>query len=174
MAQIRIDLGARLVDGMDIKFKAPCDCTAVTGLLISYINDTGEVAAESFTFRDSHGNNLAGLGNLFGVGAYVKAILDTARGFAYIQNADTNAYLESKRKEAVLELSAGGWSGNTQTVAASEATATNTVIVSPAPESFGLYGECGVHCTAQADGSLTFSCSSVPSETIRVNVVFFS
>ena len=95
MAQIKIDLGAKLVDGMDIKFKAPCDCTAVTGLLISYISDTGETSTKDFTFRDSHGNNLAGLGNLFGAGAYVKAILDTGRGFAYIQNADTNAYLES-------------------------------------------------------------------------------
>ena len=52
MAQIKIDLGAKLVDGMDIKFKAPCDCTAVTGLLISYISDTGEAATKGFTFRD--------------------------------------------------------------------------------------------------------------------------
>ena len=174
MAQIKISLGARLVDGMDIKFKAPCDCTAVTGLLVSYISDTGETAEKSFSFRDSHGNNLAGLGNLFGAGAYVKAILDTARGYAYLQNADTNAYLEGKRKETVLELSAGGWSGNTQTVAASGAAANNTLFVSPTPESYDVYGECGVRCIAQTDGSLTFSCSDAPGETLRVNVVIFS
>lgn len=96
MAQIKLELSGRLIDGMDIKFKAPCDCTAVTGLLVSYINDAGEAAEKSFTFRDSHGNNLAGLGNLFGAGAYVKAILNTGNGYAYLQNADTNAYLESK------------------------------------------------------------------------------
>ena len=101
MAQIKIDLGAKLVDGMDVKFKAPCDCTEVTGLLVAYINDKGAAAEKGFTFRDSHGNNLAGLGNLFGAGAYVKAILDTGRGYAYVQNADTNAYLEAKKAPAL-------------------------------------------------------------------------
>lgn len=90
MAQIKIELLAPPVDGMDIKFKAPCNCTAVTGILVSYPD--GE---QAFTFRDSHCNNLAGIGNLFSSGAYVKAILDTNNGYAYLQNADTNGYLEN-------------------------------------------------------------------------------
>lgn len=91
MAQIKIDLLAPPVDGMDIKFKAPCNCTEVTGILVAYPD--GE---QEFTFRDAHCNDLAGLGNLFAAGAYVKVILDTQNGFAYLQNADTNAYLETK------------------------------------------------------------------------------
>lgn len=96
MAQIKIDLNAQLVDGMDVKFKAPCDCTAVTGLLVYYLTDTGTTASKGFTFRDSHNNNLAGIGELFAAGAYVKAILDINRGYAYLQNAATNTYIEGK------------------------------------------------------------------------------
>ena len=96
MAQIKLELKSQLIDGMDVKFKAPCDCTAVTGLLVYYTTDTGAMANKSFTFRDSHNNNLAGLGGLFASGAYVKAILDVGRGYAYLQNAATNTYVESK------------------------------------------------------------------------------
>lgn len=90
MAQIKIELSAPPVDGMDIKFQAPCDCTEITGLLVAYPDGSQE-----FTFRDAHGNNLAGIGNLFSAGAYVKVIVDTSRGYAYIQNADNNSFLAS-------------------------------------------------------------------------------
>lgn len=53
-------------------------------------------SSQTFIFRDAHGNDLTGIGNLFSEGAYVKVILNTADGYAYIQNADTNAYLENK------------------------------------------------------------------------------
>ena len=39
---------------------------------------------------------MTGLGKLFAAGAYVKVILDVTNGYAYIQNADTNAYLEGR------------------------------------------------------------------------------
>lgn len=90
MAQIKIELSAPPIDGMDIKFKAPCDCVEITGMLIEYPDGSQE-----FTFRDCHGNNVAGIGNLFSAGAYVKVIIDTERGFAYLQNADNNGYLNS-------------------------------------------------------------------------------
>jgi len=91
MANIKIISECPLFDGMPVTFKAPCDCTAVEGLVVAY-GDT----SQTFTFRDAHGNNLAGIGNLFEAGAYVKAVLDTVNGYAYLQNADTNAYLEGQ------------------------------------------------------------------------------
>ena len=97
MAQIKVELPTPPVDGMDIKFKAPCDCTEITGLLLAYPEGT-----QNYTFRDCHGNNLAGIGNLFKAGAYVKVILDTKKGYAYIQNADTNTYLEKKLSMELL------------------------------------------------------------------------
>jgi len=96
VANIRIDLTEPLLDGMDIKFKAPCDCTAVTGMVVYYPTENDAEQSKSFVFKDAHGNNLAGLGNLFSQNAYVKVIVDTTNGFAYIQNADTNAYLEEQ------------------------------------------------------------------------------
>lgn len=96
MAQIKIVLTEPLIDGMDVKFQAPCDCTAVTGLLVSYVGEDDTTAQQSFVFKDSHGNVLTGLSNLFVKGAYIKVILDTINGVAYLQNADTNAYLESQ------------------------------------------------------------------------------
>lgn len=86
MAQIKISLPGGLVDGQEIKFKAPCDCTAVTGILVSYYDATGAAASKGFTFRDSLGNDLTGLGSLFAAGAYVKASLDTGNGYAYLLN----------------------------------------------------------------------------------------
>ena len=99
MAQIRIDLAEPLIDGMDIKFKAPCDCTAITGMVVHYPAEDDSTANKSFVFKDTHGNILTGLGNLFVKDAYVKVIVDTTNGIAYLQNADTNGYLEDRLAE---------------------------------------------------------------------------
>ena len=101
MAQIKIDLNEPLIDGMDIKFQAPCDCSTITGLVIYYPTAEG-VEHQAFVFKDAHGNILTGLNNLFTTGAYVKVIVDVNNGAAYIQNADTNGYLES-RLETIMQ-----------------------------------------------------------------------
>lgn len=69
-----------------------------------------------------------------------------------------------------VTLSAGGWSGKTQTVTASGVTASNTVLVTPAPASFLAYAEAQVRCTAQAANSLTFQCEEVPAAALTVQV----
>ena len=70
-------------------------------------------------------------------------------------------------------LVAANWSSNTQTVNVTGVTATNVVMVSPAPVNATEYAQCGILCTAQANGTLTFTCTSVPSNDITVNVVCF-
>lgn len=94
MAKIKVVSDRPLIDGMVVAFRAPCDCSAVNGLTVSYLN-----ASEDFTFRDAHGNILTGLGNLFSQDSLVKAVLDVTNKDAYFQNADTNAYLEAKFKD---------------------------------------------------------------------------
>ncbi len=168
MAQIKIDLSAKLIDGMDIKFKAPCDCTEVTGLLVSYINDIGETAEKSFTFRDKHGNDITGLKNLFSAGAFVKAMLDIKSGRAYLQTAGSTAF------PVVVELAAENWIDNTQTVTVDGVTVANMVIVSAVPENHAEYCESGVYCSAQTDGALVFTCSEVPGSTLHINVALFN
>lgn len=69
------------------------------------------------------------------------------------------------------ELTVAGWSNNTQTVTVTGVTATNTVFVSPAPASAADYASAGIICTAQGTDSLTFTCTTVPTNAITVNVV---
>lgn len=90
MAKIKVISDRPLLNGMAITFNAPCECNAVDGLTVSYLGES-----QNFIFRDSHGNDLTGLGNLFSAGAYVRVVLDTTNGYAFIQNADTNAYIEN-------------------------------------------------------------------------------
>lgn len=99
MANIRIDLNRPIIDGESVTFKAPCDCTQADGLIIYYptITESGETStSQVFEFKDSHGNTLTGVGNLFLKDSYVKVILDTMNNYAYLQNADTNKYLETQ------------------------------------------------------------------------------
>lgn len=69
------------------------------------------------------------------------------------------------------ELTVADWSSNTQTVTVTGVTASNIVIVSPAPASAADYAAAGIVCTAQAADSLTFTCDTVPTNAITVNVV---
>ena len=66
------------------------------------------------------------------------------------------------------------WSSNQQTISVTEVTASNTVIVTPAPTSYNMYCECGVYCSAQAENSLTFTCDEVPTSSLTVNIVILS
>lgn len=59
-----------------------------------------------------------------------------------------------------------------QTVAVSGVTSNNTVWVAPDPASTSDWTSNGIICRAQGVNSLTFSCTSVPSNDIVVNVIF--
>lgn len=99
MAKIKINAEAPLYNGMPVTFKAPCDCSIVDGLSVQYGEDN-----QQFVFTDAHGNELTGIGNLFGKDAVVKAVLDTDKGRAFVQNADTNAYLEDRLNKTVSSI----------------------------------------------------------------------
>ena len=71
-------------------------------------------------------------------------------------------------------LTSAWWSSSTQTVSVTGVTASNTVIVSPAPSSISDYTDNWVYCSAQGSGTLTFTCDSDPSSDITVNVVIMS
>ena len=78
--------------------------------------------------------------------------------------------LESKHVAKIATLTAAGWSSNSQTVAVEGVTANNTVFVAPASDSQEVWGKAGIVCTAQAAGSLTFTCKSVPT-AVTANIV---
>lgn len=73
-----------------------------------------------------------------------------------------------------VTLASANWSNNEITVTATWVTASNTVIVSPDPSSITDYTDAEIYCSAQGSGTLTFTCSTEPTNDIDVNVVILS
>ena len=114
MANIKVTLAVPLVDGHPVTFKAPAGCDTITGIKVYYPSGA-ETASRVFSFRDANKNDLSDFSNLFAAGAYVRVVLDIVNGFAYIQNPDTNAYLEGKF--AALDAGKASTASYTATVA---------------------------------------------------------
>lgn len=94
MANIRLDLNSHLTDGATLTFRSPADCSEVTGLIV-YYREGATTSSRVFQFADAHGNNVGSI-DLFAANVLVKVILDTKLNRAYVQNADTNGYLERR------------------------------------------------------------------------------
>ena len=87
-----------------------------------------------------------------------------------------NVYNATKHGNITVTLNVANWNTTSKTISvtASGVTASNTVMVSPAPASTSVYSAAGVYCSAQGSNSLTFTCSSIPTAALTVNVVYFS
>ena len=94
MANIRVDLDYTIKDGSSVVFRSPCDCTEITGLIVYYIAADGSQTSKEFLLADAHGENVGDIPHLFASDVVVKVILDVTSGMAFVQNADTNAYIE--------------------------------------------------------------------------------
>ncbi len=105
MSNIRIDLEATVINGQTLTFKSPVDCSQITGLIL-YYPEGDTTKSTVFQFADAHGNNVGDI-NLFAENVLVKVILDTDLKRAYVQNADTNAYIE----DTFLKKAGGTMSG---------------------------------------------------------------
>ena len=147
MANIRIDLNHAPLDGETVSFKAPCNASDITGLVVYHPDENGREVSQEFTLNDANGNDIGSIDNIFAEGAIVKVILDTDLNNAFVQNPDTNAYLEGRfdaldakienKKGAVTYTATIGtsWTENedtgvkTQTVSISGVTASHTAKV---------------------------------------------
>lgn len=85
-----------------------------------------------------------------------------------------NVYDATKHTTATVTLAAANWSSNSITVSVSGVTASNTVIVSPAPASLAAWSAAGVYCSAQASGQLTFTCATTPTVALTANIIIMS
>ena len=92
---IRVDLNKPIKDGAEVVFRSPVDCSQITGLIV-YYRENGNTAYKEFAFADANGNDVGNIDHLFGENAVVKVILDLDTSMAFVQNADTNAYLERR------------------------------------------------------------------------------
>ena len=102
---IRVDLETPITDGREVVFRSPVDCSQVTGLILYYNGESKE-----FAFADAHGNNVGDIDHLFAENVVVKVILDLRTNMAFVQNADTNAYLEGRFAALEEAIATGGGS----------------------------------------------------------------
>lgn len=79
---------------------------------------------------------------------------------------------------ATTSLAADAWTGAvapySQTVSVSGVTASNAVVIAPDNDSRSAYSIAECFCSAQAAGTLTFQCASVPESALTVNVLILT
>lgn len=75
----------------------------------------------------------------------------------------------SKAKTGTLVVAS--WNSNSQTLTIEGVTTSNNVIVSPTTASATNWNLFGVSCNAQATNSLTFTCKTVPTSAIDVQII---
>ena len=73
-----------------------------------------------------------------------------------------------------VTLQPGDWSSNSQVVSVQSVTENNAVLVAYAPESKDDYTLADIYCSEQGNGTLTFTCSTVPTSAITVNVMILN
>lgn len=113
-----------------------------------------------------------------GLGASGKSAYQAAQDGGYTgTEREFNTLLASAApapKSATVTLSASGWSDNTQTVTVQGVLADEAAqLIQPMPAiaSQSAYYAAGILCTGQAANSLTFSCTTAPTESLKVYVV---
>lgn len=123
-------------------------------------------------YKPENGIACLGIEGKYGLAqARVKSVADPIDDF----DAANKAYVDSKGpKTATVTLTAAGWRKGEQTVTVTGILADSSAqIVDVCPEnkpSADRWAAAGVWCTSQAANSLTFSCDSVPTEDINVNI----
>lgn len=71
-------------------------------------------------------------------------------------------------------LTTSEWSNLKQTISVSGITASTPGIVSPDPTSVAVWGQCGIYASAQSNGTVTFTCLTVPTVNVNVQFIVFS
>ena len=76
--------------------------------------------------------------------------------------------------QVVISLPLSGWAGSTiftNTIAISSVKADTIVIASPAPSDKDAFAFSNIYCSAQAEGSLTFTAKTKPTTDITANLI---
>lgn len=110
---------------------------------------------------------------------YTKTETDTeiqeAAGDLHEQIEELLTTKQDQHKSGTVSIATSDWDsaspGWTCTKSVSGIKVTDDIICSPAPASMILAGQCGVYCSAQAAGSLTFFAVEKPSSGITMNIL---
>lgn len=168
--------GVSVLDGNTAKVTVPTKTSDLT-------NDSGFVTSTSLATVATTGDyddlidtptNVSDFTNDAG---YITGYTETDPVFvASPAHGITSANISSWNGKATasnvtVSLAVANWSNNEQVVTATGVTASNTVIVSPAPSSIDNYVAAGIKCTVQSANLLRFACSTVPTSAISVYVL---
>ena len=125
----------------------------------------GYNAQAKATYAIQIGRGTNNTANTFSVG------LSSSDNYRLLNSDGTVPTARLTKVNTTITLTAADWSSNTQTVSVTGMTATGVVFVSPDPTDQSAYTSAGIICSAQAAGTLTFTCSTTPSADLSVNVV---
>ena len=105
---------------------------------------------------------------------YKKKLDSIEAGATKLEDGDVTAAKlaeDAKSKGIAVTLATANWADNAQTVAVEGVTADNNVLVAAAPESRTAWNDAEIYCSAQAAGTLTFACGTVPTADVTANVI---
>lgn len=98
-------------------------------------------------------------------------LISGAGGTTVSSDGSGNVTISSLKKYSLSAvLTAANWSNNSQSITATGVDGTNTVFITAAQSSKEEYRNCQIQCTTQASNSLTFSCVTIPSNDIVINI----
>lgn len=86
----------------------------------------------------------------------------------------TTIYSPQAYHASQITLNSSSWNNNEITISLEGVTANNDVVVTPAPSSIVDWSSCGVYCSSQGSGTLTFSCLISPEDNLLVNILIFA
>lgn len=73
-----------------------------------------------------------------------------------------------------VTIASASWSDKSVTVSVTGVTATGTIMLTPSTKADAdAIGANGIWCSAQADGALTFTCTSTPTQAVSYNMMLF-
>ena len=79
----------------------------------------------------------------------------------------------SKGYGTTVTLPVSGWSNRTQTVYVNGILADTNAIITYHPDSQAAYEDANIRATSQSNGTITFSCDTVPSSAVKVNILTY-
>lgn len=157
-------------DAIDAQLKANADAAAAAQGAAdkhTHVNITNDGKIGTLANKAVY----TGAGGALQAGTLPVAAGGTGGTTAAAARAGIGAAAASKAKTASLTVAGWDSSAKTQTVSVAGVTANSNIIVTPAPASYEAWGAAGIRATAQADGTVTFTCDTVPTEAITAQIL---
>lgn len=158
----------------DCKGKAPGTTAGANyWQLIVNKGDKGD-SGTGLSFRGQYSSTTAyTLNDCVTDGTSIWAAVKASTGQALAEGEYWTRVMQINRRRAAATLTVAGWSNKAQTVNVAGVTVSNDIIVSPVFASYDNWSKFSIQASAQGNGTVTFTCKTVPTAAIDVNVLIF-